>query len=90
MDGLTMENPIKMDDLGVPLFLETPIYICTPRKTRIHLPPIQKEAASGTTAAAAASPASCCCCRVGPLVKKTGAPNGNFPIKKGNDFIIHG
>ena len=23
-----MENPIKMDDLGVPPFLETPIYIC--------------------------------------------------------------
>ena len=22
-----MENPIKMDDLGEPLFLETPIYI---------------------------------------------------------------
>ena len=22
-----MKNPIKMDDLGVPLFLETPIYI---------------------------------------------------------------
>ena len=22
-----MENPIKMDDLGVPLFLETPMYI---------------------------------------------------------------
>ncbi len=22
-----MENPIKMDDLGLPLFLETPIYI---------------------------------------------------------------
>ena len=22
-----MENPMKMDDLGVPLFLETPIYI---------------------------------------------------------------
>ena len=22
-----MENPIKMDDLGVPLFLETPIYV---------------------------------------------------------------
>ena len=21
-----MENPIKLDDLGVPLFLETPIY----------------------------------------------------------------
>ena len=27
MDGENfMENPIKMDDLGVPLFLETPIY----------------------------------------------------------------
>ena len=26
MDG---ENPIKMDDLGVPLFLETPIYLQT-------------------------------------------------------------
>ncbi len=25
MDGLN-GNPIKMDDLGVPLFLETPIY----------------------------------------------------------------
>ena len=23
-----MENPIKIDDLGVPLFLETPIYSC--------------------------------------------------------------
>ncbi len=23
-----MENPIQMDDLGVPLFLETPIYTC--------------------------------------------------------------
>ncbi len=22
-----MENPIKMDDLGIPLILETPIYI---------------------------------------------------------------
>ena len=22
-----MKNPIKMDDLGVPLFLETPIYV---------------------------------------------------------------
>ena len=25
-----MENPINMDDLGVPLFLETPIYLYTP------------------------------------------------------------
>ena len=23
-----MENPIKMDDLGIPLFLETPMYVC--------------------------------------------------------------
>ena len=23
----TMENPIKTDDLGVPVFLETPIYV---------------------------------------------------------------
>ena len=27
MDGENNGNPIKMDDLGVPLFLETPIYI---------------------------------------------------------------
>ena len=26
MDGLLIENPIKMDDLGVPLFSETPMY----------------------------------------------------------------
>ena len=26
MDGGNNGNPIKMDDLGVPLFLETPIY----------------------------------------------------------------
>ena len=26
MDGENRENPIKMDDLGVPLFLETPTY----------------------------------------------------------------
>ena len=25
-----MENPIKMDDLGISLFLETPIYIYIP------------------------------------------------------------
>ena len=27
MDGFLVENPIKMDDLGVPLFSETSIYI---------------------------------------------------------------
>ena len=29
-----MEIPIKMDDLGVPLFLETPIYLHTPPKKK--------------------------------------------------------
>ena len=27
MDGLEWKTPIKMDDLGVPLFLETPICV---------------------------------------------------------------
>ena len=27
MDGFIMENPIKMDDLGVPPFKETPTYM---------------------------------------------------------------
>ena len=27
-----MENPIEMDDLGVPLFLETPKWSCNPHK----------------------------------------------------------
>ena len=31
-----MENPIKMDDLGVPLFLETPIYIIWIPNGRSH------------------------------------------------------
>ena len=26
--GFIRENPIKMDDLGVPLFQETPIWMC--------------------------------------------------------------
>ncbi len=29
-----METPIKMDDLGVPLFLETPIYSIAAHDTR--------------------------------------------------------
>ena len=29
-----MENPIKMDDLGVPLFSETPIYIIQKNNTK--------------------------------------------------------
>ena len=33
-----MENPIKLDDLGVPLFLETPIYDKTPPSVHpLHL-----------------------------------------------------
>ena len=32
-----MENPIKMDDLGVPLFLETPTW---PPKTLATVPPL--------------------------------------------------
>ena len=32
-----MENPIKMDDLGVPLFLETPMYQLS--KSYLELPP---------------------------------------------------
>ena len=38
----TMENPIKMDDLGVPLFLETPISHCISLhlgKPNLPLPP---------------------------------------------------
>ena len=33
-----MENPIKMDDLGVPLFLETPIFWEFPEKNKSQLP----------------------------------------------------
>ena len=40
-----MDNPIKMDDLGVPpLFLETPIYIYIPTEPNqppLKLPPNQ-------------------------------------------------
>ena len=32
-----MENPIKMDDLGVPLFLETPIYRASGRSVRAQI-----------------------------------------------------
>ena len=32
-----MENPIKMDDLGIPLFLETPIYVSPSQKKGTHL-----------------------------------------------------
>ena len=31
-----MENPIKMDDLGVPLFLETPIYLSSSPSFRVE------------------------------------------------------
>ena len=36
MDGFLMENPIKMDDLGVPPFKETPIYLELIFKWKIH------------------------------------------------------
>ena len=32
-----MENPIKIDDLGVPLFLETPIYYVSFVAMPIHV-----------------------------------------------------
>ena len=38
-----MENPIKMDDLGVPLFLETPTSassILHPRKIKAQMPAV--------------------------------------------------
>ena len=42
-----MENPIKIDDLGVPLFLETPIYnffqigdLCFFLKKKSEYPPV--------------------------------------------------
>ncbi len=36
MDGLSIKNPIKMDDLGVPLFLETPISKLSPLEDEGH------------------------------------------------------
>ena len=33
-----MENPIKIHDLGVPLFLETPIYSITLGTKKTHAP----------------------------------------------------
>ena len=35
MDGLWWKPLIKMDDLGVPLFLETPIYVNKKKYTQI-------------------------------------------------------
>ena len=36
MDGENNGNPIQMDDLGVPLFLETPIYT-SPKESTAQL-----------------------------------------------------
>ena len=33
-----MENPIQMDDLGVPLFLETSIWVITPKNEGCGFP----------------------------------------------------
>ena len=35
-----MENPIKMDDLGVPLFLKTPISFRDAQPSQIFHPPL--------------------------------------------------
>ena len=43
MDGLYWKNPIKMDDLGVPLFLETPIWF-TLEKTSQNIHTFNKKA----------------------------------------------
>ena len=32
-----MKNPIKLDDLGIPLFLETPIYVTDMAGNRMKL-----------------------------------------------------
>ena len=32
-----MENPIKMDDLGIPLFLETPIFTYIYHKNQLNM-----------------------------------------------------
>ena len=38
-----MENPIKMDDLGVPLFLETPKYVVNPGGANSMSHPFEKK-----------------------------------------------
>ena len=43
-----MENPIKMDDLGVPLFLETPISFWMSSQI-FHPPPQKKKKMSETS-----------------------------------------
>ena len=42
-----MENPIKMDDLGVPLFLEIPIWLFWVYVESLGVPPLQQEVTIG-------------------------------------------
>ena len=53
-----MENPIKMDDLGVPLFLETPLYsvhsMCFALQLTSNELPLQKAPAARTTSRSSA------------------------------------
>ena len=57
--GFIMENPIKMDDLGVPLFSETSMYsqkkeipkMLLPKTSRIFLGPLWMERWSRVSAA---------------------------------------
>ena len=44
-----METPIKMDDLGVPLFLETPTCLFTAAKMNLKPYPSQKKPLLGPT-----------------------------------------
>ncbi len=39
----TMENPIRIDDLGVPLFLETPMYVTFTYVYKYKNPPKRKQ-----------------------------------------------
>ena len=41
-----MENPIKMDDLGVPLFSETPIYWLVVEPTHLKNMPVKMGSSS--------------------------------------------
>ena len=43
-----MENPTKMDDLGVPPFTETPIYLCIVHMVQLNVVVVPVQVASFT------------------------------------------